>query len=208
MYSVDVNPLSDDVMDEVYQSLQPVQPTQFNVQMPQVDYGNMGGVGGGSMFGGEAGQNIGSAAGKFLRGEANDAGGFGNMMTNWSEGTQAGWQKLKEFMAPTSSITPQTHAPITPPSSFGIGTPSAGLEGLGGMAGGAGATGAAASGAAGAAGGMMPFVGPAMNLMAGKKKSAMTGALGTAAGFALIPVLGPLGPVVGGALGSMFGGGE
>lgn len=206
MYDIDLNPVSDALMDEVYQSLQPVQPSQFNVQMPSMpDYG--GGQDGGSMFGG-AGGEMGSVAGKFLRGQANDAGGFGNMMTNWSEGTQAGWQKAKDFFAPTHSITPQVSTPVQAPMNFGIGTPSAGLEGLGGMAGGAGATGAAASGMAGAAGGAMPFVGPAMSLASGKKKSAMTGALGAAAGVALIPFLGPAAPFVGSALGSLFGGGE
>ena len=183
----------------------------------------------------DAGSGIGSMFGSFMKGQASDAGGWSNIPRHWGSkvGLAEPIVKPTPTMMPSASdpigalegMKGGMYGPTTPYGSgqagsflaplmggggggggFGIGTPTAGLEGLGGMAGGAGATGAMGAAMPAAASSMMPALGPAMSLAQGKKKAAMGGALGLGAGVALAPFTGGLSLLLGPALGGFLGG--
>lgn len=235
LYDYSNDPYTDTLLQAVYGAkVEPIQPAGMNVSSPSYPAVASASSGGGAdQDMADAGGGIGSMFGSFMKGQADQAGGWSKIPRLW--GSKVGL--AEPIVKPTPTMVPDAGDPIgameamkggmpgplTPYGSgnagtfikpfmggggggFGIGTPAAGLEGLGGMAGGAGATGAMGAAMPAAASAVTPALGPAMSLAQGKKKSAMGGALGLGAGVALAPFTGGLSLLLGPALGGFLGG--
>ncbi len=212
LYDYSNDPYTDTLLQAVYGAkVEPIQPAGMNVSSPSYPAVASASYGGGAdQDMADAGGGIGSMFGSFMKGQAEDAGGWSKIPRLW--GSKVGL--AEPIVKPTPTMVPDAGDPIGameamkggmpgPLTPYGSGNAGTFIKPFMDSAGSSGAMGAAMPAAASA---VTPALGPAMSLAQGKKKAAMGGALGLGAGVALAPFTGGLSLLLGPALGGFLGG--
>lgn len=212
LYDYSNDPYTDTLLQAVYGAkVEPIQPAGMNVSSPSYPAVASASSGGGAdQDMADAGGGIGSMFGSFMKGQADQAGGWSKIPRLW--GSKVGL--AEPIVKPTPTMVPDAGDPIGameamkggmpgPLTPYGSGNAGTFIKPLMDGAGASGAMGAAMPAAASA---ITPALGPAMSLAQGKKKAAMGGALGLGAGVALAPFTGGLSLLLGPALGGLLGG--
>lgn len=212
LYDYSNDPYTDTLLQAVYGAkVEPIQPAGMNVSSPSYPAVASASSGGGAdQDMADAGGGIGSMFGSFMKGQADQAGGWSKIPRLW--GSKVGL--AEPIVKPTPTMVPDAGDPIGameamkggmpgPLTPYGSGNAGTFIKPFMDSAGASGAMGAAMPAAASA---VTPALGPAMSLAQGKKKAAMGGALGLGAGVALAPFTGGLSLLLGPALGGFLGG--
>lgn len=212
LYDYSNDPYTDTLLQAVYGAkVEPIQPAGMNVSSPSYPAVASASSGGGAdQDMADAGGGIGSMFGSFMKGQADQAGGWSKIPRLW--GSKVGL--AEPIVKPTPTMVPDAGDPIGAMEAMKGGMPGPLTPYGSGNAGtfikpfmdGAGASGAMGAAMPAAASAVTPALGPAMSLAQGKKKAAMGGALGLGAGVALAPFTGGLSLLLGPALGGFLGG--